>query len=1160
VVGNYEDVGLQAKIKGIGQYERDAKKVQRGMNQIGDSAVRSAGRTRKLGTAFTALLKPMLAIATVYAGMRVIGGMIKATAEFEQAIANAASVTGKSGKEFEQAVNAMNETALQLSAGTKYTAREVAAAFYDLASKGFDVAKLSAEELKPILDFAAATNYDLALSTELVTGVLRAFGLGFDESSRVADVFAKAIGSSAATAEKLGLSMSYVGPMAAALNRPLEEQTAILAVLYNRNIEASTAGTGLRMVYMKLMTPSKEVNDILASIGLTMEDVNPATHSLAEILRTLDEAGMSTSQAMDLFEARAGAIILALMGVDEKGRKAYDTIGDLTDVFNKSGDAAEQMAKIQLDTLSSQFTLLKSAVEALVIRFTQTFAPAMKEGVEATAEFIRAIDIEGAMQAAGQALEPFITAVKEIGGVFIDFARQVGPPLIRIFKLIGQALFRINPFVIILRRTWEALTSESGLMGKAMSGLKAIFDRIAAGLEAISHPASAVMSAMRNLAVFIEAAFNTILDMVLPILEDLWNQIVVGWQEIEPLIEPALDAIATLIKRILGNIVAFWDEHGARILAIIRAAWETVGVIVKGALKILIGLIKPILKIIADDWEGAWEDIKKIPGIVFDAILEVAKKFGELLLKMLKFLVKALRLEDAWYGLRDFVLKVWHDIANGIKKRVNDVIGYINGLIGAIDKVARIIPGIPEIEFRMKKFDIEEFIPSPRPGWFGDEATDDMERFRKNVEDSESAWSDFVIGLFKWDAAKPIDEVADASLTAEERLAILNQELVSLEEAARQGAGGAIDALGGLKEQARSVEGALRDAQDAMRGFSDPRLVGMQAAEDELFELEMAIKRARLAELGLGEEATDAAKEVKAAAESMGAGFDLLAAQQRELAEGIPVPFQKAMWEIEQAQRKVAIEPYEGIAATVGQEVSEVQRLRRLREARQIMYDLTYEPQLRRLRETFEDLTGANEEITFEQAMLGLHTAHEISIELTDELADYNQMLRTQGALIGDNSEQTAEIKRIKAEIAELESDINATLAFRLDMEENLLLYHQDQAKSLREQERILKRLYGYEPEVSAEQREYLEAISRTPGLQTGGKVTRGGSVMVGERGPELATLPTGTTVLPHGAAPPAQISRSTSDTWNITQARETVDVVNEIRKYNAFRRIMGGR
>lgn len=352
-----------------------------------------------------------------------------------------------------------------------------------------------------------------------------------------------------------------------------------------------------------------------------------------------------------------------------------------------------------------------------------------------------------------------------------------------------------------------------------------------------------------------------------------------------------------------------------------------------------------------------------------------------------------------------------------------------------------------------------------------------------------------------------------------------------------------------LRGRINDLEMALMNAQAAMRGFADPRLTGMQAAEDELFELDMAIKRARLEELGLGHESVKAAEKVKQAAEDMSDGFDLLAAQQRELAQGIPVALQRYRYDLEQAQRAAEIEeperePYDGIAATPAQEESEVDRLRRLREAKQLMYDLTYQPLLRQLRETFEDLTGANKEITFEEAMIGLQRSWEESQRLTKEISEQKQILENQETSMVNLNRVSQQLTAEEARRLEIQKEIyNET--------EELLQMELERLDALARYNALAKKTLVRTP---TEWEEWGE-----PGMQTGGRVIRGGLVKVGEAGPELASLPTGTTVMPN-AAIPAQVSRSYSDTWNITQANQPVDVVNEIRKYNAFRRILVGR
>jgi len=113
-----------------------------------------------------------------------------------------------------------------------------------------------------------------------VVSALNQFGLASDQAEKVSNVFASAISNSQATMEKLGMSMQYVGPLFNSLDKPIEEATAALMALYNAGYEASMAGTALRMGLAQLLDPTKETKKAIEKLGLSVEELNPATHSL----------------------------------------------------------------------------------------------------------------------------------------------------------------------------------------------------------------------------------------------------------------------------------------------------------------------------------------------------------------------------------------------------------------------------------------------------------------------------------------------------------------------------------------------------------------------------------------------------------------------------------------------------------------------------------------------------------------------------------------------------------------------------------------------------------------------------------------------------------------------------------------------------------------
>lgn len=385
---------------------------------------RMMGASRAIGIAMTAIGAPIVAG---------LGASVKMAGDFEQAITNAASVTGKTGEEFRIAKDKMRELALELGENTVFSARDAANAMYDLSSKGFDVAAMSVAELQPILDLATASQYDLTGTTEIVTSTLRGFGLANQDTTRIADVFTTAIGASAANMEKFAYSMPYVSTTANILGVSLEEVTAVLSRLYDRGIEASTAGSGLRNVLLEIQSPASAVKAVFDSLGVTQDDLNLKTHGLVGVFENLTEKGFTSEMALSAFEKRSGTVAASIV-------QALPDIKALGGELQNVGGAAAEVAGMQLDTFGGALEELKGKLETLMIRIGDALIPALRDAAEvitpligkiselasAHPELTQAVVVAaGAMATLFVTLGPFliilpglVTAVKLVGGAF----------------------------------------------------------------------------------------------------------------------------------------------------------------------------------------------------------------------------------------------------------------------------------------------------------------------------------------------------------------------------------------------------------------------------------------------------------------------------------------------------------------------------------------------------------------------------------------------------------------------------------------------------------------------------------------------------------------------------------------------------------------------
>jgi hypothetical protein len=315
---------LDAKLKGID------KTVGQSQRNVG-AYERALGGLRGVGMGVTNMLGKLGVAMGI--GM-IVRNVTKIFFEFNQEVANLASVLGKTTSEIEPLIN----DAKRLGASTKFTASEVVqlqVAFSKLGFKEEEI--LSATEAT--LELAAATGVDLATSAEIAASVLNGFGLGAEQTQRVVDVMAKSFTSSALDMEKFQVAMRAVGPVAKTAGFSIERTTAMIGVLADNGVRAETAGTGLRNVFLEL---SKR--------GITFEQ------AMAKIANSSDKAATS----MELFGKENAVVGVVLSENVEK-------TNNLEKALMNAGGAAEQMANTQLDTLTGATTLLSSAWEGFIL-------------------------------------------------------------------------------------------------------------------------------------------------------------------------------------------------------------------------------------------------------------------------------------------------------------------------------------------------------------------------------------------------------------------------------------------------------------------------------------------------------------------------------------------------------------------------------------------------------------------------------------------------------------------------------------------------------------------------------------------------------------------------------------------------------------------------
>ena len=337
-----------------------------------------------LKTASTGMDSFSKKISGIGKGMTIVGAAItaafvmaiKTASKFEQSMANTASVAGATTEELKR----MSDAARDMGEKSVYTASQAADAMYYLASAGMKADEVIGA-LSGTMTLAAATQSDLAYTSEAIAATLSQYNLEAEEASRVSNVFAAAISGSQATMVKLKESMSYVGPMAKSMGITLEETAGILMNLYNAGLEGAAAGTALRMAFAKLLDPTKATADAMGRLGVSITDSAGQMRPFKDIIDDLGKAGMTAADAMQIFGIRAGPGMLALVS------QGTGAIQEMTDKVTDTTKATD-MATTQMDTFQGSMKLLKSAFEEFQITLVQDFMPALRPLIDKITETI----------------------------------------------------------------------------------------------------------------------------------------------------------------------------------------------------------------------------------------------------------------------------------------------------------------------------------------------------------------------------------------------------------------------------------------------------------------------------------------------------------------------------------------------------------------------------------------------------------------------------------------------------------------------------------------------------------------------------------------------------------------------------------------------------
>lgn len=255
--------------------------------------------------------------------------------DFDDAIRRVAASSQASTSE----LATLKKAAIDWGGASKFTSMEAADALNYLALAGWNV-KDSISGLPGVLKLAASTNTELGLTAEILADAMSSFGIDASRSVDIAGVFAQAQAKSTSSVEQLGESMTYAASNMATANQTIEDTAALLALLANRGIKGSMAGTALNAMLNDMKKNAKNGAIAFGEMNISLYDQEGRFRKIFDIIGEMRTGlqGLTTQQrdaiTGGLFDERSIKAINVLMNattaeIDDMAYATNNTIGVL---------------------------------------------------------------------------------------------------------------------------------------------------------------------------------------------------------------------------------------------------------------------------------------------------------------------------------------------------------------------------------------------------------------------------------------------------------------------------------------------------------------------------------------------------------------------------------------------------------------------------------------------------------------------------------------------------------------------------------------------------------------------------------------------------------------------------------------------------------------
>lgn len=662
-----EIIETEAELKKL---EQQASSTNANLAKIGDVG----SKIESVGNGITNVGKKVSVASAAVSGMGVAS--VKTAADFESAMSQVQATMGITKDSISavdgQSVNTMDtlsDLAKQMGAETAFSASKCAEALNYLALAGYDTQQM-VDTLPTVLNLAAAGSIDLASASDMVTDAMSALGMGTSEANTMVDQMAKTASTTNTSVAQLGEGILTIGATAKSIKGGTAELNTALGILANNGIKGAEGGTHLRNVILSLQNPTDKAAACMKKLGVDVYDSQGNMRSLNDILGDLNTSmdGMTSAEKTNIISYIFNKTDLA--SVNSLLANTGETWDGLQNSIANSAVAAQHMADTQLDNLSGQLTILKSALEGLAISIGEALMPMVKNIVSKIQTFVDWLNNldDGTKQ-----------VIVKIG----LFVAALGPALV----VLGNVVSKVGVAMQAFSKFGLKVTS---LISKA-GGLSGVMSKVGTAIMDINPVVIAIVAAIAVLVGAFVHLWNT--------NEEFRDKVIAIWERIKSIfsgfaqgITDRLNALGFDFENFTDVVSTVWNNLCNFLAPVFEGVFAQIANILEGVLGVITGLLDVFIGVFTGNWSQAWEGVKGIFSSIWNFIKDTFTNYMNVIRSVADVVLGwfGTSWNEMWTSIKDFFVSLWTGIVTfftglweGIKNTVQTAIMFIASILEA---------------------------------------------------------------------------------------------------------------------------------------------------------------------------------------------------------------------------------------------------------------------------------------------------------------------------------------------------------------------------------------------------------------------------------------------------------------------------------------------